>query len=270
MVLSDGFKLALNSVYGKSNDKYSFLYDPMYTMKTTLNGQFMITMLCEELNVKIPNLIMLQVNTDGLTVKIKREYMDIYSSICQKWEQKTKLQLEYVEYSKMIIRDVNNYIAVTNKGKIKEKGAFETVKDYHKDTSFMIIPIALREYFVNNIPVETTIKKHEDIYDFCGRQKFKGNDYGIIKYIKDDKIVEEKQQKNVRYFISNNGASFIKCYAKGSKEIINVGYSVTIFNKYYKAVIPRYDIDYSFYIKECYKEINEIINKQFKLMIPDA
>lgn len=265
MTMSDGFKLSLNSVYGKSNDKYSFLYDPEYTMKTTLNGQLMLSMLCEELVIQIPDLQMLQVNTDGVTVKIHKNDIKLYYSICKKWEEYTKLTLEYVEYSKMVIRDVNNYCAITTKGKVKYKGAFEIQKDLHKDNSFMIIPIALSEYFVKGIPIETTIKNHKDIYDFCGRQKFKGNDYGVIEYLKDNQIYIEKQQKNVRYYISNKGNSFKKHYAKGSIEIINVGYQVTIFNKFIEKQIEDYDINYNFYIKECYKEINQIINKQLEL-----
>ena len=106
MIMADGFKLSANSVYGKSNDKHSFLYDPIYTLKTTLNGQLMLSMLCEELNTKIKDLTMLQVNTDGITVKIRREDLDIYYSICKKWEEYTNLMLEYVEYNKMVIRDV--------------------------------------------------------------------------------------------------------------------------------------------------------------------
>jgi len=72
--------------------------------------------------------------------------------------------------------------------KIKSKGFFEINKvvgsepAYHKDNSFRVIPLALQEYFVNNIPVEKTIYNHTNIYDFCGRQKFKGQDYGIIKF----------------------------------------------------------------------------------------
>lgn len=112
MTMSDGFKLSLNSVYGKSNDQYSFLMDNKYTIKTTINGQLMLTMLCEDLVENIEDLIMLQVNTDGLTVKIKKSDYNKYLELCKQWEIKTKLSLEYVEYSKMIIRDVNNYIAI--------------------------------------------------------------------------------------------------------------------------------------------------------------
>jgi DNA polymerase elongation subunit (family B) len=31
-VVNDGLKLALNGTYGKSNDRFSFFYDPSYTM----------------------------------------------------------------------------------------------------------------------------------------------------------------------------------------------------------------------------------------------
>lgn len=261
--MADGFKLSANSVYGKSNDKHSFLYDPIYTLKTTLNGQLMLSMLCEELNTKIKDLTMLQVNTDGITVKIRREDLDIYYDICKKWEEYTNLMLEYVEYNKMVIRDVNNYIAITTKGKVKYKGAFEIDKDYHKDNSFKIIPIAISNFFVNGIPIEETIRNHDNLYDYCGRQKFKGKDYGTTSSIVGDRIVTEEQQKNVRYYISNRGCSFIKNYAKGSNEVINKGYLVTIYNKHDNEHIK--DINYTFYEKECNKEINNIIKKQLTL-----
>lgn len=267
MVLSDGFKLALNSVYGKSNDEHSFLMDSMYTMKTTLNGQLMLTMLCEDLVENI-DLMMLQVNTDGITVRIKREDIGRYYKICKVWEKKTKLVLEYVEYSKMIIRDVNNYIAVKTDGKIKYKGAFEIEKELHKDNSFKIIPVALSDFFVKNIPISQTIRNHENIYDFCGRQKFKGQDYGEAHYSYYDftgqpVLGKDKLQKNVRYYLSNKGVNMVKKYAKGSNEFIHRGYNVTIFNKFEEK--ENYDVNYDFYIKETQKEIDNIITKQLEL-----
>ena len=106
MVLSDGFKLAANSCYGKSNDINSFLYDPQFTMCITLNGQLLLTMLAE----KIANFIngeILQINNDGITVRMHREDIDGYFRICDEWEKLTNLSLEFVEYNKMVIRDVN-------------------------------------------------------------------------------------------------------------------------------------------------------------------
>ncbi len=272
MVLSDGFKLAANSVYGKSNDINSFLYDPQFTMAITLNGQLLLSLLAEELVDSCGSFIqVLQINTDGITVKLHKDLIDQYYDVCKGWEYDTKLTLEYVEYSKMIIGDVNNYIAVTTKGKIKNKGRFEVDKvvgsepAYHKDNSFRIIPLALQEYFVNNIPIEETILNHKNIYDFCGRQKFTKDSYGQIHYLKDNQEVIEKQQKNVRYYISNKGANFIKYYSKGTTEVINSGYQVTIFNNFIKKSFEEYNINYKYYIKEAQKEINNIENKQLSL-----
>lgn len=268
MIISDALKLALNSVYGKSNDKYSFLYDPKYTMQTTLNGQLMLAMLIEGLT-NIKSLEMIQANTDGITVKLHKNDIKQYYDICNKWSMDTQLDLEYVEYSKMIIRDVNNYIAVSTKGKVKYKGAFEIKKELHKDNSFMIIPLALADYFINNTSIEHSIMNHSNIYDFCGRQKFVGEDYGetheVLINEKGPYNNIEKQQKNVRYYISKPGKTFIKQYKKGSSSFINKGYQVTIFNKYQEKYLKDYNINYDFYIKECYKEIDLIIDKQLEL-----
>lgn len=271
MSISDALKLSANSVYGKSNDQYSFLYDPQYTMATTINGQLLLTMLAERFVDNIKDITMIQANTDGITVMIPRDQQDLYYKICDQWMIDTMLELEYVDYSKMVIRDVNNYMAVTTKGKVKYKGAFEidkvigTEPAYHKDNSFRVIPLAISEYFVKGIPIEETVYNHKDIYDFCGRQKFGRDSYGEIHYLNGFDKVVEKQQKNVRYYISKSGKTFIKQYTKGSSEAINKGYQVEIFNKFIEKEFSEYKVDYTFYIEEAYKIINIIDNKQLEL-----
>lgn len=268
MVLSDGFKLSLNSVYGKSNDTYSFLYDPLYTLKTTLNGQLLLAMLAEEL--QLAGFKMLMINTDGLECLVPKSKISEYNRICDEWVKKTSLTLEFVDYDKLIIRDINNYISVTNKGKVKRKGAFVIDREYHQDHSFKIIPHALSEYFINNVPVEDTIVNHTNIYDFCGRQKFGRDSYGETHTVAFDQHKNpynkvEKQQKNVRYYISNKGSTFIKQYTKKKQQFLNKGYQITVFNQYIKKDMKDYDINYQFYIDECNKEIKQIINDQLIL-----
>lgn len=227
-------------------------------------------MLCEQL-ANIPNSQILMVNTDGLEIRIPVDQQDLYYSICKGWQEYTNLVLEFEDYQKMWIGDINNYGCISTKGKIKNKGRFEVDKvignepAYHKDNSFRVIPLAIQEFFINNIPVEKTIQRHINIYDFCGRQKFKGQDYGSTTNIVNNNIVSEKQQKVTRYYISNKGSSFIKNYTKGSTEIINKGYQVTIFNKYEEKNFYEYDINYNFYIHEANKEINNILDKQLEL-----
>lgn len=260
----DGFKESANATYGNSNQFHSWLYDPLYTMRTTINGQLIISMLCEKLN-DIPELTMIQANTDGITVKIPRNSLDLYYSICNDWMKLTKWELEYAEYSKMVILDVNNYIAVYTSGKTKRKGRceFEDIP-LHKNKSHNIISIAFFNYFVKNIPIETTIREHTNIFDFCAGVKasksgVKGASWYELHSIEGENLVKEKLSKTVRYYISTEGKYLMKCYEDGSIAHVEAPmkinrsrtkeWRVTYFNKKFNVEdFKDYKIDYSYYI----------------------
>ena len=106
------FKIILNSTYGLTGDENSFLYDPLMTMQITINGQLLLSMLYEMLSLEIPEAIPLMQNTDGLEMMIPDNKVDKYMEICERWQLLTQLNLEHDQYQKMIIRDVNNYMAV--------------------------------------------------------------------------------------------------------------------------------------------------------------
>lgn len=272
----EGFKEAANATYGNSNQIFSWLYDPQYTMATTINGQLMLTMLAEEL-MEIPKSNLIQINTDGLTMRIPKNQIDSYYEICNKWMSVTGLLLEYVEYNKMIISDVNNYIAIyqdaTKKPKCKGKYEYENIP-LHKNKSHAIIPRAVHDYWVKDIPVEKTIKEWRRIFDFCAGVKAKKSDVkGASRYelweVKDRQIIKQKLSKTVRYFISKKGGTLIKFYEDNSfaqveapimkgKKLIKE-WKVTYFNKaYYPDNFEDYNIDYSYYISKSKEWINDI------------
>lgn len=103
-------KLALNGVYGDSNNKFSPFYDPQYTMTITINGQLMLCMLAERY-LNVPSVQILQVNTDGLTIKVARDDEKYIDNANEEWQNITGLNLERVYMSRMWIKDCNNYIA---------------------------------------------------------------------------------------------------------------------------------------------------------------
>ena len=103
-------KLALNGTYGDSNNKFSVFYDPLFTMRITLNGQLLLCMLAEKL-MQVPMLRILMVNTDGLEYRVNKAYQVGAINVCRAWEKMTGLFLEDASYSRMWIRDVNNYMA---------------------------------------------------------------------------------------------------------------------------------------------------------------
>lgn len=277
-VLADGFKLAANSVYGKSNDVYSWLYDPQYTMATTINGQLLLTMLAEML-MEIDDSKLIQINTDGLTMKIHRDDLNQYYEICNKWMKITKLELEYVEYSKMIIFDVNNYLAFYTNGKYKAKGRceFENIP-LHKNKSFAIIPRAFYEYHKNNVEPVEFITNHDNIYDFCAgvkskRSDKKGSNWYQLHWVDNGDYKTQKLSKTVRYFISNKGAYLIKHSEDGSQSHVEApirkgnrilkDWKVTYFNKSVKHNdFSKYDIDYKYYISKVNEWITDIKDRK--------
>ena len=269
-VMANGFKLSANSVYGKSNSEFSWLYDPLYTLKTTLAGQLSLCMLSEKLMTKVKDLTMIQINTDGITVRIPVSEKRHFYNLCKEWEKETGLILEYVAYKKMIIRDVNNYLSLYMDGKVKYKGTFKTyeqiIKDeeYHKSLSQTIVPEAVAKYFLEGIPVEETIMNCDNIYDFC---KMFNASHGWKAETIDSKGNIEPQQKTNRYYISTNGKTFRKIKEDKVIEIEAGGKLVTIFNKFEDAPMDDYNIDYDYYINECYKIIHVVDGTEERLLM---
>lgn len=269
---NSGLKLALNGVYGKSNDKFSLFYDPKYTMQITINGQLLLSMLCEQIIDTLPAVQMLQVNTDGITIRIPKHYYDYLMGICKRWEQLTNLTLEYAEYKKMVIRDVNNYLAVTVEGKVKPKGCFEIVPmqngavAYNKDWSMRVVPKALHAYYLEGIDIKEFIENHTEIYDFCLSFRAR-SDWNIWReFIENGDRFRERQQRTIRYYISKKGSTLLKKNKEDGREILlNVGKNSTLFNRYEKKEMSEYDIDYGFYIAEANKIKNAVYTGQLKL-----
>jgi len=256
------YKIILNSTYGLSNDKNSFLYDPQFTMFITINGQLTLMMLYEMICEAIPEAIPLLQNTDGIETIIPRSKKNLYLEICKKWEEITNLVLEHDSYKKLILADVNNYIAVDESGKAKCKGRFEfNGLALHKNKSKLIIPKALYAYFVDGVLPEDTIKSNKNILDYCIGGKSKGNWQQIARSIKENEAHEEKLQKINRYYISNKGVKIIKVNKNDGREIqLEAGrWMQTVMNDIIKKEWPTYDINEKYYLEAIEKEINNII-----------
>ena len=260
-------KLALNGVYGDSNNEFSPFYDPKYTMTITINGQLLLCMLAEQLS-NIPELKLIQVNTDGLTVKVPKRFESNVMQAAAWWEKYTGLDLERADYSKMFVRDVNNYFAVTTDGEIKRKSAYCHVSpihnpkkfelDWHKNHGGLCIPKAVEAFLLHQTPVEKYLRESADLFDFCFRAKVPKS--SRLEYRTED---VEILQNTTRYIVTNDGGSLVKVMPPLAKkpdqerEIgIAVGQTVTILNEMKKA--HEIDINYSYYETEAYKLIKGV------------
>lgn len=256
-------KLALNSVYGDSNNKYSPFYDPAYTMTITVGGQLSLCMLAEKL-LEIEGLRMIMLNTDGLTYYVPKDRYDNAIQVCRDWEEITKLELEGVDYAMMAIRDVNSYIAMSTDGDLKRKGAYEYAGlDWPKNHSSLVIQKAAEHAIVHGGDVEDFILNHDDKMDFMLRAKIPRSSRLVM--VDDDG--EETQTQNIcRYYISKEGYKLVKIMPPnpnkpeaGERRIgIDKEWKVTVCNRMadYKG-----DIDYDYYITEANKLVDPLMNK---------
>ncbi len=215
-VEANSIKLALNGTYGKSNSLYSVFYDPQFTMAITINGQLLLCMLAEWL-LTVPTLQIIQCNTDGITYRIRRDYIPQAEAVQREWEKYTLLELEQVEYSRMFIRDVNNYVAEDTKGALKTKGAYwapATGDDYatsiseqqppawHKALDCPVITRAAVAAMTTGLDPEIFIKLCTNPYDFMLRAK--------VSREATLKLGDKEIQRTSRYYVSTNGQEMIK------------------------------------------------------------
>ena len=244
------FKLALNGTYGDSNNQYSPFYDPKFTMAITINGQLSLCMIAEQM-MKVPGLQMIQINTDGLTMLVPRQYVGHTRSVCKWWEDVTGLELEEAVYSRMMIRDVNNYISeYEGTGKLKLKGAYGYKLQWHQNHSALVVPKAAEAYLVHGIDPARFLREHDDIMDFMLRTKVPRSSRLELDGV--------QVQNITRYYISNQGGSLIKIMPPLAKNPtkerpigINVGWKVTECNDI--RGVSEFDINYNWYLEEVNK-----------------
>ena len=103
-------KLALNGVYGDSNNVFSVFYDPLFTMSVTLNGQLLLCVLAERL-MSVNGVEIVSCNTDGICLYLSRSVYPEVKASCESWSELTGLNLEESRYSRLAVADVNSYIA---------------------------------------------------------------------------------------------------------------------------------------------------------------
>jgi hypothetical protein len=269
----ESLKITANSIFGKFNSEFFWLYDPKCLIQTTVNGQLYLLMLIERLEMAGINVI--SANTDGVVAKIRRDQEGLYSEICKGWEADTNFSLEYTDYKLYIRRDVNNYISIKDSDgenlEVKLKGAFDNDINLFKGYKSPIVPKAVLEFLVNGVPITDTIRNCDSIYEFCRSQKVGSDFESVLLDIVNRKVISIKLQKNNRFFASTKGGTFQKVKkSDGSVTRLLAGKRVQVVNDINETVpIESYDIDYDFYIDEAWKLIDGIIPRKQQLSIFD-
>lgn len=275
--INEAYKLALNGGgYGKLGEETSWQYSPESMYKVTIGNQVEILMLIEKLETN--GIHVVSANTDGVLCLFNRNLQDTYYKLCKEWEVQVGNHimgnLEYCEYKFIVQTSINDYLALTTEGKIKQKGDFVVDFELHKNKSARIVPLALEKYYIREIPIEDTVVNHENIYDFCCAVK--GNAYSKFFAINTKENTEQQLQKINRYYVSNKGINLVKRLPNLNKPIsyqvdifgnidtgvrqseVEAGYLTTIYNRHKEKNINSYDINYDYYMNECNKIIQQI------------
>lgn len=210
---ANSMKLASNGTYGNSNNQYSPFYDPKFTMTITINGQLLLCMLAEWL-LTVETLQIIQINTDGITYRCRRDRLEHARIVQCIWERRTALVLEEAQYSRMWIRDVNSYVGESLSGELKQKGAYwfprvfpDDISNsqppaWHKDYSAQVVIKAAVEHMITGTDIERFIYGHSDPFDFMCRAK--------VNRASRLMIGTEEVQRICRYYIATNGGAMRK------------------------------------------------------------
>jgi hypothetical protein len=258
---AETLKIVANGTFGLTKSVHDYLYDPVVTTKTCINGELFLVMLIEWIE-EFTSAMIVYSNTDGLTIRIPvNEYAKVMK-ICQQWEYYTNMTLEYTRYSKMVLLNVNNYLIIKDDGEVKVKGSvFNNKIELTKGYEYPIMSKALFDFYTKQIPVEETIRACTDIYEFMKSQRTDIEISDVVIKRKDGSW--EKLQKTNRWVVTKNGNAEGRLYKRdksdNSLEELQKGYLVTIVNRVDSDLpFENYKINYDFYINGCLTIINTI------------
>ena len=266
-VLALVLKIVINSIYGKFGFEKGSLYDRLAVLRVTVNGQLMLLMLCEALELE--GISIISANTDGIMVKVYEDQEDKFNEISNWWREKTKMKADSDIVHCLIARDVNNYIAqfrtIKNgvpKLKLEYKGAlnpFMYAIDLQKGYDMPIVAQAVSDYFLKGVPIMDTLQFATNILDFCKTQNV-----GRQFHVEETKVVngEVKHivcQRYVRFYVSNRGVVIEKVHNdSGARSRLAAGSVVTVLNTLDDKDIALRDINFRYYYQECIKIIDPI------------
>ena len=233
-------KLILNTTYGASLATTNPLYDPLMGRSVCITGQLYILELAMRYLQETTTVRIIQLNTDGLMISLEEDELPIIYRLNDEWQQSKNLILEEDKIRAIYQKDVNNYIAVYENGKVKTKGAYATfgiaaAGAFSINNNHTIVKKALINYFVDGTPVEDTIYGSQDIHEFQIIAKAGGGYKSVYRVPAD---FEERKKRWIKESRWKDGKRWINprftwdCYDGPRWEVQRV-------NRVYASVTPN-------------------------------
>lgn len=165
----NALKLILNTTYGATKNKYNALYDEYQASSLCYLGQMLLAALANKIYNGVGATI-IQTNTDGILIKVKRDLLNAVRVLVKEWEQLTGFEMEEDFIVMFFQRDVNNYIEVTDNPKKPYKLKGKWTNQAEETVANLNAPVtheALLLFYTQGVPIEDTVYKCEDIKKFC-------------------------------------------------------------------------------------------------------
>lgn len=257
---AEALKIVINAIYGKFGFEMFFLFDRFAQMQVTINGQLMVMMVVEAL--ELDGIHVVSANTDGIIVKLPKDKEEDFKRITDDWCAQNKLSADSERYKLFVTRDINNYFDIQSNDKVEYKGGLDPkqyLKDLKKGYDMPVVAKAVFEYFAHGISVMETLRNHKDILDFCKTQNV-GKQFEVVyQKVEYGKVVDIHSQRHVRFYVSTKGVIIMKENVNsGQRSVLASGKPVIILNKLDDKDISLRNIDYKYYYEEAYKIINPI------------
>lgn len=260
---ANSLKLIANTTYGATLNKFNDLYDPLMARSVCISGQLYLLELANHLLADVPDLKVVELNTDGIMVEFDDFHYDKVLEITEEWQKRTHFDLEEDSVSKLVKRDVNNYVEVQYGGSVKIKGGvlvrgISKAGAFNVNNNATVVARAVKDFFASGIPVEETINNCNNLLDFqlvskCGGSYTgcfwqKGNEYEAV-------------QKVNRVYACNNlylGTIFKKNRTSGNLEkIAGLPLHCAVDND--NQSFPIENLDRNWYIRLARKQCNEFL-----------
>lgn len=169
--LANDYKLVLNGANGATLLPVNPLYDPLMPRSVSITGQLILVAIATQLYTEVPQLEIVDGNTDGIAFEFNEADKDKVMAICDGWSKRYRIDLEYDYIDNLWKRDVNNYIELKQGGVPKLKGG-DLVRGPSKAGAFKVnnqanaIAEAIVKFFTEGIMPRDYIESVTDIFKF--------------------------------------------------------------------------------------------------------
>lgn len=195
------YKLVINTTFGASGCRWLPIYDPYSCKAVCVIGQLLLTAFAMKIHKNLKTLKIIQGNTDGILVYLHRDEVEKLTNYVKEWENVTTMMFEMEEWTKIWQRDVNNYIAIDNRGKTKTRGAWVTAINVDpnygvtKSLAGHISRESIVKYLTEGKSIVENILQCNELKKFCYSAN-KGSGYSGIEHRHPDGTVDKLHKCN--------------------------------------------------------------------------